>query len=163
MSSLDDCQSARRVVGYSDERLAAIRDRVRELETNYASVESVSGIQSGYLSNVTAHPRPKRMALHVCFLILTALSLQIELTLSPDFERFACRLERRRLVRRPMLPAGRVKEFPLDFFHYIPRLGNEARSRKLARMALPQMHRLPRLSRQSPEFALRDALITARQ
>ena len=63
MSSLDDCQSAPRVVGYSDERLAAIRDRVRELETNYASVESVSGIQSGYLSNVTADPRPKRMAL----------------------------------------------------------------------------------------------------
>jgi hypothetical protein len=83
MSSLDDCRSAPRVVGYSDERLAAIRDRVRELETNYASVESVSGIQSGYLSNVTADPRPKCMALHTCFLILTALSLQIELTLSP--------------------------------------------------------------------------------
>jgi hypothetical protein len=31
-----------------------------------------------------------------------------------------------------MLPARCIKEFHLDFFHYISRLGNEARSRKLA-------------------------------
>jgi hypothetical protein len=132
VSSYEDRQTARRVCRHSDELLAAIRQRVDELQTNYLSVEAVSGIQLGYLTKVTANPPPKRMGLHVCFLILTALGLQVELTEAPDFQRYAQRLERRKLTRRPGRITGRSKKCAPDFYAYISRLGNEARSRKLS-------------------------------
>jgi hypothetical protein len=121
------------VVRHSGELLQAIRDRIESLGTTHASIEAVAGLQSNYLTKVTASPPPKRMSMWTAFLVLEAIGLRVELSVAPDFEeRFAHRLEKRRLVRRPMRPAGRIVELTPDFYKRISRIGNDATSRKLS-------------------------------
>jgi hypothetical protein len=80
--------------------LAAIRNRISELKTTHASVEAVSGIQSGYISKVASDRPQKRVSLFTTFLLLEALGLQVTLSIAPSFvERYGHRLDKRKVVR----------------------------------------------------------------
>jgi hypothetical protein len=113
LSNLADPQSAPRVVRHSGELLAAIRDRIAELNTTHAAVESVSGAQLGYVSKCVGDNPPKRISLWLALLLLQTLGLEITLTPAPNFERFAYRLEQRKLVRKEARKArGFAPGFP---------------------------------------------------
>jgi hypothetical protein len=107
--------------------LQAIRDRIEQLETTHATIEAVSGLQSGYLSKITSDPPPKRMSMWTALLLLESLGLQVSLSIAPDFtERFAHRLERRKLVRTKARKA-RTSSSP-DFLRWRSKLGGNARA-----------------------------------
>jgi hypothetical protein len=139
VSSFSDRLSAPRsdlvyaTVPHSDALLAAIRRRINELEVSYETVEAVNGIQSGYTTKILGNPPAKRVQLYTAFLLIEALGLRVRLEEDPDLaERLRHWWTKRRLTKAVMLPAGRIKEFPPDFYRYISRLGNEARSRKIS-------------------------------
>jgi len=108
LSNLADRQSAPRIVRHSDELLRAIRDRIE-------SVEAVAGLQLGYLTKITADPPPKRLQTWTMFLLCEALGLQVTLSVDPYFaERYAHRLDKRRLIRRVNKEAGRFGRLVLE-------------------------------------------------
>jgi len=86
MSTLNDRLAAPRIVRHSGELLDAIRQRIAELETTHASVEEISGLQLGYISKITGPKPPKKVTLYIVFLLLQALGLEINLTISSDFQ-----------------------------------------------------------------------------
>jgi hypothetical protein len=120
-------------IGHSDALLAAIRKRIDELQITYETLEAISGCQSGYCAKILGRPPAKRVQLYTAFLLIEALGLRVKLEEDPELtERLRHRWTKRRLTKAVMLPAGRIKEFPPDFYRYISRLGNEARSRKIS-------------------------------
>ena len=143
MSGIEDRLSAPRIVRHSDELLRVIRDRLVELQTTHNSVESESGLMSGYLSKVTTNPPMKRMGLYVAFLILQTLGLQLHVSIAPDFEkRMAHRLERRRLSRKHVSKkASKEKKLPPDVLVHRSRLGGIVRGQKLSAERLSELGR----------------------
>jgi len=141
LSNLADPQSAPRVVRHSGELLAAIRDRIAELNTTHAAVESVSGAQLGYVSKCVGDNPPKRISLWLALLLLQTLGLEITLTPAPNFERFAYRLEQRKLVRKE---ARKARGFAPDFLRRRAKLGGLARARL---SNLSDINRRPNLTR----------------
>jgi hypothetical protein len=127
VSNLADRQSAPRVVRHSGELLAAIRDRIAELNTTHAAVENASGAQLGYISKCVGDDPPKRISLWLALLLLQTLGLEITLTPAPGFERFAYRLEPRKNARKEARKAR--KDLPPDFLRRRARLGGLARAR----------------------------------
>jgi hypothetical protein len=100
LSNLKDRLAAPRLVHHSDELLQAIRNRISELNTTHQAVESLAGLQNGYLTKVIGSPPPKRMSLWLAFLLLEAIGLELRISVAPDFaERYKHRLDKRKVVR----------------------------------------------------------------
>jgi len=131
VSSLTDRQSAPRIVRHSGVLLQLIRNRVAELQTTHASVEAVSGIQSGYLSKVTSDPPSKRIGLYMAFILLESLGLRLSVSIDPTTSRLAHRFEKRRLFRQARSERAR-KDLPPDFLVHRSKKGGIARAQSLS-------------------------------
>jgi hypothetical protein len=84
--------------------LAAVRERLRELQLTYEVVEDLAGTQTGYVVKVIG-PHPSRGLGPVSWNILSALALKI--TISVDDEA-AAKLRPRWTPRRSALPSSRA-------------------------------------------------------
>lgn len=155
MSNFENRLSAPRIVRHSDELLQVIRDRIAELETTHASVESESGLMSGYLTKIISDPPLKRVGLFLAFLILQTLGLQLHVSVEPDFaKRMAHRLERRILSRKQVSRrASKKKKLAPDVLAHRSRLGGIARGQKLSAEKLSEIGRNAVNARWSKRFA----------
>jgi cold shock CspA family protein len=131
-----ECEnSLNATVSDHNQLLAAIRQRIGELQLSYETVEYLSGLQSGYLTRVISDPPPKRMCPFTQFLILQALGLRVRLEEDPELiEKLRGRWTKRKLRKsvRTAMSMNRVIELTPDFMRRISRMGCEARMRKLS-------------------------------
>jgi hypothetical protein len=120
------------VVDDHNKLLAAIRRRIAELDVSYETVEYLSGIQSGYLSKITAEPPPKRVCPFTWFVVLRALGLRVRLEEDSDLvEKLRPRWTKRKLTKKAKLAAPSIIELTPDFMRSIARRGGYARAQKL--------------------------------
>jgi len=153
VSGIEDRLSAPRIVRHSGELLQIIRSRIAELQTTHASVEAVSGLQSGYLSKVTSDPPWKRIGIYMAFILLESLGLRLSVSIDPTFtSRLAHRFEKRRLFRQAAKrKAG--KDLPPDFLVHRSRKGGIARARKLSAQKLSAIGKAGAMARWQPAGA----------
>lgn len=108
--------------------LTYIRQRIEELNLNYATVEELAGLQSGYLTKVLAEPPPKRLGWEFGFYVLTALGVKIQLAVCPKLIEIYSKRWTARRMRKPARSAPGVFVGTQDFYKALGRMGGIARS-----------------------------------
>ena len=97
------------------ELVKAIRDRVDELGTTYASVDAAAGLQENYFAKLVMPLPPRRMCAFTTFLILQALGLKVILTEDAEaLKRSHARLAKRQFRKPSVMRAAPRIQFGPD-------------------------------------------------
>lgn len=116
------------IIDHHNALLSYIRRRIEELNLNYATVEELAGLQSGYLTKVLADPPPKRLGWEFGFYVLTALGAEIIVRPSAKLIEIYSKRWAARKMRRPMRTAPGVIELTQDMMVALGRKGGLARA-----------------------------------